>query len=201
MPDKLVVATHNSHKTDEIREIVGHYFDEVVDLTSFPDIPPAVEDGVTFEENSAIKAFAAGQVLKDAFILADDSGLEVDALDGAPGVYSARYAGESATDADNRSKLIEELGKNGAKGKQRTGRFRCVLTVVHGTKKIGVFDGSCEGIIANENKGEGGFGYDPLFIPNGYCETFGQLASKVKNELSHRGKALEQFSAWLELKK
>lgn len=197
MQSRLVVATHNSHKTEEIREIVGSFFEEILDLNDFPEIPEAVEDGTTFEENSAIKAFAASAMLPDAFILADDSGLEVDALDGAPGVYSARYGGEKATDADNRKRLMEELGKTGAKGKARSGRFRCVLTVVKADRKLAVFSGSCEGILANEEKGEGGFGYDPLFIPDGYCETFGQLASEVKHELSHRGKALALFSDWL----
>lgn len=198
MRKTLVVATHNSHKTDEIREIVGCFFEEVVDLSQFPDIPEAVEDGTTFEENSAIKAFGASAHLPEAFILADDSGLEVDALDGAPGVYSARYSGENATDATNRTKLIAELAKTGAKGKQRSGRFRCVLTVVKGDEKLAVFDGSCEGILANEEKGEGGFGYDSLFIPDGYCETFGQLPAEVKNGMSHRGRALAKFSEWLE---
>lgn len=197
MQSRLVVATHNSHKTEEIREIVGSFFDEIMDLNDFPDIPEAVEDGTTFEANSAIKAFGASAMLTDAFILADDSGLEVDALDGAPGVHSARYGGENASDADNRKKLLGELAKTGAKGKARSGRFRCVLTVVKGDRKLAVFSGSCEGILANEEKGEGGFGYDPLFIPDGYCETFGQLASAVKHELSHRGKALAQFAAWL----
>jgi XTP/dITP diphosphohydrolase len=197
MATQLIVATHNSHKTDEIREIVGHFFESVVDLNHFPKIPEAVEDGKTFEENSAIKAFGASAFLTRAFILADDSGLEVDALGGRPGVYSARYAGEKASNAENRAKLLAELAKAGARGKKRTARFRCVLTVVEGTQKLGVFSGSCEGIIANEEKGDSGFGYDCLFIPSDYCETFGQLSAAVKNKLSHRGKALEQFVAWL----
>ncbi|MDF1751956.1 MAG: RdgB/HAM1 family non-canonical purine NTP pyrophosphatase [Verrucomicrobiales bacterium] len=198
MPAKLVVATHNAHKTDEIREIVGKFFDEVLDLSSFPDVPEADEYGESFEENSAIKAFGASETLQDAFILADDSGLEVDALNGAPGVYSARYAGADASDADNRARLLEELTKSGAKGKERSARFRCVLTVVKGDETFGVFDGACEGIIANEEKGDGGFGYDSLFIPEGHCETFGQLSGEVKNGMSHRGNALAQFSEWLE---
>ncbi len=198
MSTKLIVATHNSHKTDEIREIVGHFFESVDDLNDFPEIPEAVEDGKTFEENSAIKAFGASVFLTDAFILADDSGLEVDALDGKPGVYSARYAGEGATQAQNRSKLLGELTKFGGSGIDRTARFRCVLTVVQGVQKLGVFDGTCEGMIAVEEKGEGGFGYDSLFIPSGYFQTFGQLSAAVKNELSHRGKALAQFAEWLE---
>jgi len=166
-------------------------------LNLFPEIPAAVEDGKTFEENSAIKAFGASSFLPEAFILADDSGLEVDALKGEPGVYSARYAGEKATDAENRLKLLAELKKFGVKGKDRSARFRCVLTVVQADRKLGVFGGSCEGLIVNEEKGDGGFGYDSLFIPSGYCQTFGQLSVAEKNQLSHRAKALVQFLDWL----
>jgi len=198
MHTKLLVATHNSHKTAEIRQIVGQSFEEVLDLNDYPDIPEAIEDGTTFEENSAIKAFGASSDLKeDLYILADDSGLEVDALEGAPGVYSARYAGENATDEDNRVKLLAELSQAGAKGKARSARFRCVLTLVKGGEKLAVFGGSCEGIIANEDKGEGGFGYDSLFIPEGFCETFGQLPAETKNGLSHRANALALFVDWL----
>ena len=198
MVSKLVVATHNTHKTDEIRQIVGSYFEEVVDLTSYPDIAPAEETGETFEENSAIKAFAASDLLPDACILADDSGLEVDALDGAPGVYSARFSGEGASDERNRHKLINDLKSAGAVGKARTARFRCVLTVVQHGKIVATFDGSCEGSIAEEDRGTGGFGYDPIFIPKGYDETFGQLSPEIKNRLSHRAHALELFSDWIQ---
>lgn len=194
---QLVVATHNSHKTEEIAAIVQDFFAPVVDLTGYPELPEPVEDGDTFEANSAIKALSASSRLPGAMVLADDSGLEVDALNGAPGVYSARYAGEAASDRDNRVKLISELAAAGAKGKQRSCRFRCVLTLAQGDETIAVFDGACEGIIANEEKGEGGFGYDSLFIPDGYCETFGQLSAEIKNQLSHRACALEKFLAWL----
>lgn len=194
---QLVVATHNFHKTDEIREIVGHYFASVVDLNDFPEIPKTAETGTTFEENSLIKALAASAFLSDAFILADDSGLEVDALKGEPGVFSARYAGEGASDAENRAKLLKSLAHTGAKGRERSARFRCVLTLVQAGQKNAVFHGTCEGMIAEEEKGKGGFGYDSLFMPLGYEETFGQLPARVKNELSHRGKALAQFVEWL----
>ena len=194
----LLVATHNTHKTEEIAAILAGFFDEVSDLTAHTDIPPAVEDGDTFEVNAAIKALAASEVLPDAMILADDSGIEVDALGRAPGVYSARYSGANATDASNRDKLLAELAKTGTRGKARTGRFRCVLVLARAGEVIASFDGVVEGVIANEAKGDGGFGYDPLFIPEGHCETFGQLPPGTKHRLSHRGRALEKLKAWLQ---
>ena len=115
-----------------------------------------------------------------------------------PGVISARYAGEGATDADNRVKLLAELEKSGAKGKERTGRFRCTMVLVRGVEKLAVFDGAVEGLLGTVEKGEGGFGYDPLFIPDGFCETFAQLAAETKNELSHRARAMEKVVAYLE---
>ena len=189
----LVIATHNQHKTEEIREILGPYFSQIADLTEHPEIPPADETGVTFEENASIKALEASQLLGPGVsVLSDDSGLEVDALDGAPGVYSARYSGEGATDASNRTKLLEELAKVGARGKERSARFRCTMVLASGGEKLAVFDGKVEGTIINEEKGDGGFGYDPIFVPEGYCETFGQLSSQVKNQQSHRARALAQ---------
>ena len=189
----LVIATHNQHKTEEIREILGPYFSQITDLTEHPEIPPADETGVTFEENASIKALEASQLLGPGVsVLSDDSGLEVDALDGAPGVYSARYSGEGATDASNRTKLLEELAKVGARGKERSARFRCTMVLASGGEKLVVFDGKVEGTIINEEKGDGGFGYDPIFVPEGYCETCGQLSSQVKNQQSHRARALAQ---------
>ncbi|MEM9283116.1 MAG: RdgB/HAM1 family non-canonical purine NTP pyrophosphatase [Verrucomicrobiota bacterium] len=194
---QLLVATHNAHKTGEIRQMLGDYFDEITDLTAISEMEPPVEDGATFAENSAIKALAASRVLPEAFVLADDSGLEVDALDGAPGIYSARYAGEDATDADNRDKLLEELSKPEHAGKPRNGRFRCVMTIAQGGEVVASFDGTIEGTIAESVRGEGGFGYDPLFVPEGHDETFGGLPESVKHGMSHRGRALEKFVAWL----
>lgn len=192
----LLVATHNSHKTEEIRAMLGDLFPVIDDLTSIPGAEPPVEDGSTFAENSAIKALAASRERPDAFILADDSGLEVDALDGAPGIYSSRFAGEDATDATNREKLLVELGKPEHAGKERTGRFRCVVTVARNGEVIASFDGTVEGRIGDRIQGEGGFGYDPIFIPEGYEDSFGVLPEEVKNGMSHRGRALEQFRAW-----
>ena len=194
----LIVATHNAHKTGEIAHMLAGYgFDEIIDLSAFPELTPPEETGTTFEANAAIKALAASAAMPGALVLADDSGIEVDALDRRPGVWSARYAGEGATDADNRRKLIAELVANGARGKQRTGRFRCVLVVAQDEKILATFDGAVEGIIANEEKGESGFGYDPLFIPEGHCESFGQLPAEVKHQLSHRARAMEKLKHWL----
>ncbi|MGI9243432.1 MAG: non-canonical purine NTP pyrophosphatase, partial [Verrucomicrobiales bacterium] len=140
MQSTLVIATHNAHKTEEIRAILGAHFGEILDLSSYPDIPPADETGTTFEENATIKALEASRALGEGVsVLSDDSGLEVDALEGAPGVYSARYSGEGATDASNRVKLLAELERVGARGKERSGRFRCVMVLVRGGEKLAVF--------------------------------------------------------------
>jgi len=198
--ERLVIATGNAHKTDEIREMLGGRVAEVVDLRAHPEVGEIEETGSTFEQNAILKAVGAGRVLGvEVWVLADDSGLEVDAFDGAPGVYSARYAGESATDADNRSKLLAELGRAGARGKARSARFRCVLVLARGTEVVATFDGACEGVIGNIEKGDGGFGYDTLFIPDGECATFGELSAEVKNRMSHRARALEGLCAWLEV--
>ena len=194
----LIVATQNAHKTEEIATMLGEFgFESILDLGAFPDLPPAEETGDTFVENATIKALAASAAMPSALILADDSGIEVDALAGRPGVRSARFAGEDATDADNRRKLLDELAAIGARGKERSGRFRCVLVVARASRVLATFDGAVEGIVTNEEKGEGGFGYDPLFIPEGYCETFGQLPASVKNGHSHRARAMQSFQAWL----
>ena len=196
MPN-LLVATHNAHKTGEFRAMLSDFFDDVADLTTLLDMEEPEENGSTFAENSAIKALAASNALPDAFVIADDSGLEVDALNGAPGIHSARYAGANATDATNRDKLIEELGKPEHEGKERSARFRCIITVARGGEVLAVFDGAVEGRIADSMTGEGGFGYDPLFIPEGCEDSFGVLPEEVKNDMSHRGQALEKFRAWL----
>jgi len=196
MPN-LLVATHNAHKTGEFRAMLSDFFDEVADLTTLPDMKEPEENGSTFAENCALKALAASNALPDAFVIADDSGLEVDALEGAPGIYSARYSGADATDATNRDKLMKELAKPEHEGKERSARFRCVITVARGGEVLTVSDGTVEGRIADSMTGEGGFGYDPLFIPEGYEDSFGVLPEKVKNGMSHRGRALEKFRTWL----
>jgi XTP/dITP diphosphohydrolase len=192
---QLLIATKNAHKTAEIRAILGSEW-RVTDLNAWPEIPAPEETGATFAENAAIKALAASALFED-LVLSDDSGLEVDALGGAPGVRSARYAGEGATDAENRALLLRELEATGARGKARTARFRCAMALALNGKVQAEFSGAVEGVIINQERGEGGFGYDALFVPEGYCETFAQLGSEVKNALSHRGRALAEVLAYL----
>jgi XTP/dITP diphosphohydrolase len=192
---QLLVATKNSHKTGEIRAILGDGW-EVTDLNAHPEVIPPEETGTTFAENAAIKAVAASRIFHGV-VLADDSGIEADALGGAPGVYSARYAGENASDAGNREKLLRELDAAGARGKERSGRFRCVMALAENGAVLGTFDGAVEGVIINQEKGGGGFGYDQLFVPEGFCETFGELSPEIKNGLSHRGRALGKVKQFL----
>lgn len=189
---RLLVSTRNAHKVGEIRAILGPSF-EVFDLSVLPDMPPVEETGTTFEENAALKAVAAS-LLFDGWVIADDSGLEVDALNGAPGVYSARFAGENAKDADNNALLLEKLAN--VRGKERSARFQCLIVLARAGRKLAAFSGTVEGIIINTPKGNNGFGYDPLFVPDGYCETFADLGSDIKNQLSHRSKALAKLRDW-----
>lgn len=192
---RLLIATKNAHKAQEIRAILGPAW-TVTDLNAHRSVVPPEETGATFEENAIIKAEAASHTFP-GLVLSDDSGLEVDALDGAPGVISARYAGLKATDADNRAKLLRELETDGARGKARSARFRCVMCVAQDGRVLGTFDGAVEGVIINAERGEGGFGYDSLFVPTGYCETFAQLSAEVKNRESHRARALAKAHAFL----
>jgi XTP/dITP diphosphohydrolase len=193
----LIIATHNLHKTAEIGAILGAGFD-LRDLTHFPNYTPPPESGSTFSQNAAIKALAASRALESTeWVLADDSGLEVEALEGAPGVRSARYAGVHIDDAANRARLLAELARVGARGRQRRARFQCALALARNGRIACEFDGRIDGFIANEEKGMGGFGYDSLFIPEGYCETFGQLDPAIKNQLSHRARALEKLRDFL----
>lgn len=194
MHPKLILATRNRHKTAEIARMLDGRF-LVEDLTGHPEAPEVEETGTTFEANAILKACAASAFF-GTWALADDSGIEADALDGAPGVRSARYAGEGATDDQNNALLLENLKP--FRGKERAGRFRCVLALANRGEVVATFSGAVEGVIVNELKGGGGFGYDPMFVPTGYCETFGQLPAEVKNSISHRARALLQFSAWLE---
>lgn len=172
---------------------------EVSDLTAHPHLPQPEETGETFEANATIKALAASMALPDALVLSDDSGLEVDILDGAPGVISARYAGPNATDADNRMLLKEQLAEIAKQTEAPlfTGRFRCCMVLAENGRVLGVFDGVVEGRLLLTEDGEGGFGYDPLFVPDGYENSFGVLPAEVKNQLSHRSRALAKVVAWL----
>jgi XTP/dITP diphosphohydrolase len=170
---------------------------EVADLSAHPDLPAAEETGDTFDANATLKALHVSAAVPEALVLSDDSGLEVDALGGAPGVRSARYAGENASDADNRAKLKKELAE--ARGKQApfTGRFRCCMVLAGRGAVLGTFSGSVEGTMLLQEEGTGGFGYDALFVPRGYDQSFGVLPPEVKNRLSHRSRALEKVVAWL----
>lgn len=189
---KLVIASTNKGKIKEIKEVLDGF--EFLSLTDFPKIKEIEETGKTFEENALIKAKTVYDYA-NAMTLADDSGLEVDELNGAPGVYSARYSGEGAADDKNCEKLLNEL-KDIPK-ENRTARFRCVIVLYNGENDKHIFNGTCEGKIINEKRGTNGFGYDPLFVPNGYNKTFAELDSETKNKISHRGKALEQLKNYL----
>ena len=191
---RLLVATRNAHKTAEIAAMLAGIF-EVADLRGRPDAPEVEETGATFGENAALKAEAIS-AFTGGWALADDSGLEVDALGGAPGVRSARFAGENATDADNNRLLLEKLSALPAA--PRTARFRCVLALARAGALVAIFDGAVEGRVIESPRGPGGFGYDPLFIPDGHDATFGELPAEVKNGISHRSRALAKFRAWLE---
>ena len=189
---RLLISTRNAHKVDEIREILGSNF-IISDLSALSGFPEMEETGFTFQENAAIKALAASARF-DGWVIADDSGLEVDALNGAPGIRSARFSGESSTDASNRSRLLEKLIS--VRGKSRSARFRCVISLARQGEILANFSGSVEGVIIPQEKGTGGFGYDSLFVPDGHCETFAQLGSEIKNSLSHRARALSELKNW-----
>jgi XTP/dITP diphosphohydrolase len=189
----LLIATRNAHKTREIGQMLGSGW-RVSDLLSFPHSPAMEETGATFEENAMLKALGISQVFT-GLVLADDSGLEVDALGGAPGVRSARFAGGNANDAENRRALIQLL-KN-LRGGELQARFRCVMVLATQGELLGSFEGTVEGKVIPEERGFGGFGYDSMFIPNGYSETFAELQPEIKNSLSHRGRALAKVLEFL----
>lgn len=192
MPD-LLIATRNAHKTEEIAAMLRGIC-SVRDLASVPDAPDIEETGATFEENAALKANSISAHTR-GWALADDSGLEVDALGGAPGVFSARFAGEPSNDAANNALLLQKLAA--APSVPRSARFRCVLALARDGSAVATFSGTVEGSIVRELRGVGGFGYDPLFIPDGHDRTFGELPAQVKNAISHRSRALSQFRAWI----
>jgi XTP/dITP diphosphohydrolase len=217
---RLIIATRNLHKTGEIRAILGEHF-EYVTLRDLPSAPEALEDAETFEGNATKKAAVLAHWLiqerkaNNGFVLADDSGLEVDALNGAPGVHSARFAAldnpntppdKNSSDQENNAKLLRLLAN--VLAEKRTARFRCMIALVPLeadaslsieaiAKSARIFQGKCEGRLAFAPKGTGGFGYDPLFIPNGYTQSFAELGEDVKNKLSHRAKALEELQNYL----
>jgi XTP/dITP diphosphohydrolase len=189
---RLLVATRNAHKLDEIRAILARPDLDVIGLEALPGAPEIEEDGDTFEANAIKKAVTIAR-LAGTWVLADDSGLEVDALAGAPGVYSARYAGEPADYAANNRKLLREL----AGIRNRRARFRCVMALSDPQGKTRTVEGRCEGHIIEAEAGTGGFGYDPLFVPEGARVTFAEMPAAEKNAISHRGRALQAAErAW-----
>jgi len=190
---QLIVATRNAHKTREIQRILGPSF-TVSDLSAHPEIPEMHESGKSFEENAILKAVGASRHLP-GLIIADDSGLEVDALAGAPGIFSARYAGENATDKQNIDKLLVELARTGAEKNKRSARFRCVIALARRGELLGTFEGIVEGKIGERARGLHGFGYDPIFVPRGFEATFAELSAEVKNTISHRAKAIHELTA------
>lgn len=191
---QLVLATRNQGKLREIRELVRDTGIEVLSLEDFGDLPPVVEDGDTFEANAQKKARSIAE-LTGCLTLADDSGLVVEALNGQPGVLSARYAGEDATDADNNAKLIDALSEVPAGN--RKGAFCCVMALCRAGGDCHLFSGRLEGEIARAPRGSGGFGYDPLFIVREYGKTLAELPLETKNRISHRGRALKEVVAFL----
>lgn len=189
MKQILVLATTNKGKTRELKAQLKGFDIEIKDLSDFGPIPEVIEDGETFDDNAYKKASFTAKVLGYP-AMADDSGLCVDALDGAPGVYSARYAGENATDADNVKKMLEDLeGKD-----NRNAAFQCVISIAVPTGAALTYEGECKGVITKEPAGENGFGYDPLFYYPKFDKTFAQLSMEEKAQVSHRGKALKQVT-------
>ena len=221
----ILLATRNAHKVDEIRAILGYNF-RYLTLDDFPAAPKIIEDAETFAGNAAKKAVELAKWIwadstiqqfdnSTAFVLADDSGLEVDALGGKPGVHSARFAaiekGENSNDADNNAKLLRLLKT--VPLEKRAARFRCVIAFVPVPRgkiessspvccvdelelQTQLFDGACEGKILFEPRGQNGFGYDPLFLPDGFTQTFAELGNELKNKLSHRAQALEKLKSY-----
>jgi len=192
---RLVLASRNEHKLREIAEILDGLDVELLSVSEFSNVPEVVEDGSSFEENAAKKAreVAAATGLP---ALADDTGLEVDALDGAPGVRSARYAGEPPDYDRNNAKLIQELSGVGADG--RTARFRCVVALSTPEGRVSTVEGKTAGQILDSPRGDQGFGYDPLFLPDGFERTYAEMSPREKNACSHRGKAVRAARSLVE---
>jgi XTP/dITP diphosphohydrolase len=187
-PQSLLVATRNKGKLAELRRLLRDLPLSLCDLDSFPSIETIIETGKTFTENAALKSAGYAEQAR-MLTLADDSGLEIDALHGMPGVFSARYAGDGATDADRVNKLLNELAAFSES--ERTARFVSVAVVADATGRIlNVSTGTCNGRIGFEPKGRNGFGYDPIFIPDGFEHTFAEISPEVKNQISHRARAL-----------
>ncbi|MGN7612517.1 XTP/dITP diphosphatase [Magnetococcales bacterium HHB-1] len=200
--DTLILATRNQKKIEELRRVLKNQPIELRSVADYPDLPEVVEDGLTFADNAIKKAETISRITGLA-ALADDSGLEVDDLNGDPGVYSARYAGEAANDQENTNRVLDQLNQRATQKKttlKREARFICVLALSIPGEAAQLFHGTVEGVITPEPKGENGFGYDPIFIPieelqkSGQGRTFAQMSAKEKDHISHRGRALIQFA-------
>lgn len=191
--NKLVLASRNKNKIEELRSTLAPLGVTLKSTYDFPALEEVIEDRETLKGNALKKA---QYVFDETGIpaLSDDTGLEVAALGGRPGVYSARYAGESATYQDNVDKLLKEM--DGVAKDERGAQFRTVVAFVNEEQPL-MFEGICRGKILTEERGSQGFGYDPVFCPNGYDQTFAQLDESVKNEISHRGRAIQKFYNWL----
>lgn len=189
---ELIIASANVHKKREFRDMlqgVGQL--DLFSLADFPDYKPPEENGSTFQENATIKALHAAKAL-NKWVLADDSGLVVPILGAAPGVYSKRYAGPGASDAENRKKLLQELANKNSE-EERTAFFECCLGLANPDGMVKCVEARCEGRIAFEERGRNGFGYDSLFIKHDYDKTFAELDPSVKNRISHRRKAFDRM--------
>ena len=186
----IVAATRNHHKLEEYKALLAGQNIELRSLNDYPDCPETEEDGSSFKENAAKKALAVCKYC-DAPTFADDSGLEVEALDGAPGIYSARYA---ATDKERIARVLEDLKDK----TNRRARFVCVIAVAINGEVIETFEGSVSGTILLEPKGENGFGYDPIFQPDGEEKSFAELSAEIKNKISHRARAVKAVLDFVE---
>lgn len=190
--NEILIATSNTGKLKEVKSYLDSFNIKLRDLKDFPFLTQPDESGSTFTDNAIIKAKYYASETK-LWTLADDSGLEVDALDGKPGVHSARYAGVGASDAERITLLLSEL--NDTKKEARNARFVCALAFCSPDETVvKITNGTCEGQIGFEPKGANGFGYDPVFIPDGFDKTFGELSSDIKQKISHRANALASFS-------
>ena len=186
----LVIATSNQHKLKEFKALLQGFPLTILSLEDFPDIPAIVEDGKNFYENALKKALTVARHT-GKLTVADDSGIEVDALEGRPGVYSARFAGEDATDEANNTKLLKEL--EGISPDRRGACFKCVLVIAPPDGETAFVEGECRGSIIQEARGGYGFGYDPLFLVPEYNKTFSEITPEEKNKISHRARALQKL--------
>lgn len=193
---EVLIATNNKGKKKDFEALFDPFGIQVLTLKDLDTAIDVEETGTTFEENAILKAETVARLL-NKIVIADDSGLEIDALDGAPGVYSARYAGKESTDDENINKALHAL-KDVAK-EHRTARFRCVLAVAGPTIETVVFSGSCEGEITTERRGENGFGYDPIFYIPSKKHTMAELTTQEKSAISHRGMALRKLQEELKV--